>query len=46
MGLTPERLGAAIVAAGLTPSALVAAIPDDLAEQVLALLGEKLRPSQ
>lgn len=45
-GLTPERLGAAIVAAGLTPGALVAAIPDDLAEQVLALLGEKLRPSQ
>lgn len=45
-GLTPERLGAAIVAAGLTPDALVAAIPDDLAEQVLALLGEKLRPAQ
>jgi hypothetical protein len=45
-GITPERLGAAIVAAGLTPEALVAAIPDDLAEQVLALLGEKLRPAQ
>lgn len=41
-GLTPALLASAITAAGLTPEALVAAIPTDLAERVLDLLGEKL----
>lgn len=45
-GLTPDVLATAIRTAGFTPEALVAAIPDEIAEQVLDALGARLaRPT-
>lgn len=45
-GLTPDVLASAIRNAGFTPEALVAAIPDEIAEQVLDALGARLaRPT-
>lgn len=41
-GLTPERLGQAITAAGLTPQALADALPDEMAGQVADILAARL----
>jgi len=47
-GLTPELLGQAFTAAGWSPEQVIAAIPDDMAEQVLEGMGARLsaEPSQ
>jgi hypothetical protein len=41
-GLTPELLGQAFTAAGWSPEQVIAAIPDDMAEQVLEGMGARL----
>lgn len=41
-GLTLECLAAALASAGLTPEAPAAALPDDLAQQVVEALGARL----
>ena len=41
-GLTEEKLTAAIKAAGITPAAIVSALPDDMAQQVLDGLAKRL----
>jgi hypothetical protein len=43
-GLTPEVLGRAITASGLTPAAIAAAIPADVADQVLDELAGRIQP--
>jgi hypothetical protein len=41
-GLTPERLGAAMVAAGLTPAAIADAVPTEVARDVADFLAARL----
>lgn len=41
-GLTPERLGQAITAAGLTPKAIAEAVPAEVAEEVADILAARL----